>query len=100
MTTKCSRPLLQAASFASIQTVPDDPTDSDDAPKVKKSKATLHQVGSALETDVSIIEIDSDDQQVKRLKKINPTADIKAFFTEIPRVLGQNKVRMKCKPCA
>ena len=99
-TTKRSRPLLQAASFASIQTVPDDPTDSDDTPKAKKSKATSHQVGSALETDVSIIEIDGDDQQVERLNKINPTADIKAFFTEIPRVLGQNKVRMKCKPCA
>ena len=98
-TTKRSRSLLQAASFGSIQTVPDDPTDSDNAPKVKKSKATLQQVGLALETDVLIIKIDGDDQQVKRLSKINPTADIKAFFTEIPHVLGQNKVHMKCKPC-
>ena len=98
-TTKHSCPLLQAASFSSIQTVLDDPTDSDDTPKVKKSKATSQQVRSALETDVSIIKIVGNDQQVKWLNKINPTADIKAFFTEIPCMLGQNKVHMKCKPC-
>ena len=100
-TTKRPRALLQAASFGSIQTVPDDSTDSDNTPKVKKSKATPHQVGSTLQADVSIIEIDDgDDQQVERLNKINPTADIKAFFTEVPRVEGQSKGRMKCNLCA
>jgi hypothetical protein len=95
------RPLLPANS---IQTIPDDNIDSDgadDAPKVKKAKATPHQVGSMLQTEASIIEInDGDDQQNERLNKIDPSADIKAFFTAVPHVPGQNKGRMKCNLCA
>ena len=71
MTTKCPRALLQAASFGSIQTVPDDSTNSDNTPEVKKSKATPHQVGSTLQADVLIIEIDDgNDQQVLQMSKL------------------------------
>ena len=97
-----ARPLVQATSLSSIQTVPDAYTDSDDAPKLKKAKAMPPQVGSVLEAEVSIIETDDhdDDQQVEQLNKMSPTADVKAFFTEVPRVPGQNKGRMKCNLCA
>ena len=101
-TTKRPRahPLMQATSFSSIQTIPDDHVDSDKAPKAKKSKVTSHQVGPTLQSDVSIIEInDSNDQQVKPLNKISPTADVKAFFTEVSHVPGQNKGCMKCNLC-
>jgi hypothetical protein len=81
-------------------TIPDDDPD-DGAPKAKKAKTTAPDAGSGLHTDVSIISIDDgDDLQSERLNKIDATADIKVFFTAVPRVPGQNKGRMKCNMCA
>ena len=75
--------------------------DSDDTPKPKKAKAAPHQAGLILQAEVSIIEIDDDDdQQAERLNKMSPTADVKAFFTEVPGVPGQSKGCMKCNLCA
>ncbi|KAF8264313.1 hypothetical protein EI94DRAFT_1806013 [Lactarius quietus] len=82
---------------ASIQTIPDDDTDSgvvDDTPHAKKVKMTPHQ---ALQGDASVIIIeDGDNQKDKPLNKINPSVDVKAFFTEVPRLPGQNKGHMQC----
>ena len=102
-TNKCphARSLLQATSISFIRTVPEVYSDSDNTPKLKKAKATPHQAGSILPAKVSIIKIDDDDnnQQVERLKKMSPTADVKAFFTEVLPVPGQNKGHMKCNLC-
>ncbi|KAH9162653.1 hypothetical protein EDB89DRAFT_1913142 [Lactarius sanguifluus] len=71
-----------------------------DVPKAKKLKKTPGQLTTGLQTDVSIIEIDDvDDLQNERLNRTDPTADIKAFFTAVPHVLGQNKERMRCNLC-
>lgn len=92
------RPLSQAASVESLA----DDTDTDNAPKAKKTKATPCQVGSALQSDVSIIEIDDDDQKSEPLNKVKPAADIMAFFTvesEETDSKGEVKAFMKCKLC-
>jgi hypothetical protein len=98
-----ARPLVQAISIASIQTLPDtDPgdPDSDEGPKAKKAKATPHSK-SALQPDLSIIEIDDgDDQQNERLNKVSKTADIRAFFMVVTLKPGQKKGYMKCTTCA
>ncbi len=71
--------------------------------KVKKLKMTpgQHATGaSGLQTNISIISIDDvDDLQTEWLNKTNPTADIKEFFSVMPCVPGQDKVRMQCKLC-
>jgi hypothetical protein len=94
---------VQAISITSIQTLPDtDPSDpdSDKGPKAKKAKATPHSK-SALQPDLSIIEIDDgDDQQNERLNKVSKTADIRAFFTVVTPKPGQKKGYMKCTTCA
>ena len=72
----------------------------DTAPQAKKSKTSLTPV-SREETLTSIIDIgDIEDPQDERVNKSDPTADIKAFFTAVPRVSGQPKGRMKCNLCA
>ncbi|KAH9027109.1 hypothetical protein EDB85DRAFT_1976911 [Lactarius pseudohatsudake] len=87
----------QLSSHGTLDT-DDDAAAAEDVPKAKKLKRTP---GQGLQTDVSIIEIDDvDDLQNERLNKTDPTADIKAFFTAVPRIPGQNKVRMQCGPCA
>ena len=60
------------------------------------------QVGLVLQAEVSIIEIDDNNnhQQIEQLDKMSPTADVKAFFMEVPHMPGQNKGRMKCNLCA
>jgi hypothetical protein len=74
-----------------------DATDAEDAPKAKKPKTTP---GQGLQTDVSVIEIDDvDDPQSEQLNKTEPTADIKEFFTTLPRAPGQDKRRVQCKLC-
>ena len=77
----------------------------DDAPKSKKPKATAATAATpgqtaTLQHETLIIEIDDlDDPLTERLNKSSPTADIKTFFTPLPLVLGQNKMRMQCKLC-
>ena len=72
----------------------------DNTPKSKKTKVTPNQPATRLQHETSIIEIDNlDDPLTERLNKTNPTADIKMFFTPVPRVLGQDKGRMQCKLC-
>lgn len=80
------------------------PTTSDDAPptapKTKKPKTSLTS-GNQEDSQVSIIDIDNvEDPQDERLNKSDPTADIKYFFTLVPRLPGQSKGRMKCNLCA
>ena len=73
-----------------------------DSHKSKKSKATSTPGQSAArpQYNLSIISIDdTDDPQSERLNKTDATADIKEFFTPMPRVPGQDKVRMLCKLC-
>ena len=49
---------------------------------------------------MSIIDIDDiDDPQDERLNRSDPTADIKFFFSPVPRLQGQSKRRMKCNLC-
>ena len=68
-------------------------------PQAKKSKTSLTPV-SQEDTLTSIIDIDDiEDPQDERLNKSNPTADIKYFFTAVPRVPGQPKGRMRCNLC-
>ena len=83
------------------------PTTSDNAPEAvptaKKTKTSppSEQAPSHVLADSSIIEIDDiDDPRDERLNKNDPTADIKYFFSLVPRIPGQNKRRMKCKVCA
>ena len=82
------------------------PTTSDNAPEAvptaKKTKTSppSEQAPSHVLADSSIIEIDDiDDPRDERLNKNDPTADIKYFFSLIPRIPGQNKRRMKCNVC-
>lgn len=78
------------------------PTSSDvpdGAPKTKKPKASLAS-GDQDTSQISIIDIDdTEDPQDERLNKSDPTADIKYFFTAVPRVPGQAKRRMRCILC-
>ena len=83
------------------------PTTSDNAPEAvptaKKTKTSppSEQAPSHVLADSSIIEIDDiDDPRDERLNKNDPTADIKYFFSLVPRIPGQNKRRMKCNVCA
>ncbi|KAH9019409.1 hypothetical protein EDB84DRAFT_1566079 [Lactarius hengduanensis] len=75
----------------------------DNTPKSKKTKtspASGVQEPSHILPDVSIIEIDDiDNPQDERLNKSDPSADIKFFFTTVPRLPGQAKRRMKCNLC-
>ena len=83
------------------------PTTSDDPPvnapmskRMKTSPLSGQDDGRVL-ADRSIIEIDDiDDPRDERLNKLNPTADIKHFFSIVPRAPGQSKRRMKCNLCA
>ncbi|KAF8258253.1 hypothetical protein EI94DRAFT_1708159 [Lactarius quietus] len=68
----------------------------DTAPQAKKSKTSLTPVGRE-DTLTSIIDIDDiEDPRDEKLNKSDPTADIKYFFTAVPRVPGQPKGRMRC----
>ena len=76
--------------------------DSQDlAPKLKKLKPTLAQAAVPVsQNKLSIIEIgDNDDLKSEWLNKCSPTADIKEFFIPLPCEPGQEKGRMRCKPC-
>jgi hypothetical protein len=73
----------------------------EDAPKAKKPKTTPGQPARGLQTDVLIISIDDvEDLQSERLNKSDPTADVKEFFTAMPRAPGQDKGRTLCKLCS
>ena len=86
------------------------PTTSDgdaiEAPVSKKAKTSpssgqdlSHAPGPP--ADGSIIDInDIDDPGSEQLNKSSPTADIKYFFSVVPRVDGQTKRQMKCNLCA
>ena len=83
------------------------PTTSDNAPEAaptaKKTKTLppSEQAPLLVLTDSSIIDIDDiDDPRDEWLNKNDPTADIKYFFSPVPRIPGQNKRRMKCNVCA
>lgn len=52
-----------------------------------------------LHRDVQAMDIDSVDLCEESLNKIDPTADIKAFFKAVPRMPGQPKPRMSCTLC-
>jgi hypothetical protein len=84
-----------------VLTIDEDTTDQDDTPKTKKAKKSQAQpAGTALQSKVSIIDIDDiDDTKPERLNKSKPTADIKEFFVAMPRLPGQDKVRMLCTLC-
>jgi hypothetical protein len=83
----------------SIETLPDDDANPDITPKAKKAKKTSPQAG-LLQANVSIIEIDGDDdQKTDQLNKISATADITAFFDPVTPVPSQTKGHMKCKLC-
>ncbi|KAH8986091.1 hypothetical protein EDB92DRAFT_1818405 [Lactarius akahatsu] len=83
-------------------------TTSDDAsevalvpPKFKKPKTLpSDQEAEVHTTDFSIINIDDiEDPENKRLNKSHPSADIKYFFTALPRIPGQAKQHKKCNLC-
>ena len=58
------------------------------------------QLATWLQHNTSIIEInDTNDPQTEQLKKTDALADIKEFFTPMPRVPGQEKARILCKLC-
>ncbi|KAH9013230.1 hypothetical protein EDB85DRAFT_2158375 [Lactarius pseudohatsudake] len=89
----------QLSSHSTLDMV-DDAGVAVDVPKAKKLKKTPRQLTTGLQADVSIIEIDDvDNLQNERLNRTDPTADIKAFFTAVPCVPGQNKERMWCNLC-
>ena len=70
--------------------------------KAKKLKTTLAPGQSAMrpQNDLLIIEInDTDDLRTEQLNKTDASADIKEFFSPVPHVPGQEKVRMLCKLC-
>ena len=71
------------------------------APKLKKLKPTQAQaVVPVSQNKLSIIEIDdNDDLKSEWLNKSSSTANIKEFFIPLPREPGQEKGRMRCKPC-
>jgi hypothetical protein len=79
------------------------PTTSDGAPDtVPQSKKPKNVLTSGNREDAltSIIDIDNiDDPQDEWLNKSDATADLKYFFTVVPRVAGQAKVGMKCNLC-
>ena len=73
-------------------------SDINPAPKAKKSKTLL--TSGDLEGPMSIIDInDIDDPQDEQLNRSNPTANIKFFFSPVPRLQGQSKRCMKCNLC-
>ena len=84
-----------------VLTIDEDTTDQDNAPKLKKAKKSQAQPAvTALQSEVSIIDIhDIHDTNTDRLNKSKPTADIKEFFVAMPRLPGQDKVRMLCTLC-
>ena len=74
----------------------------EDSRKSKKPKMTPApgQLAMRLQHNTSIIEInDTNDPQTEQLKKTDASADIKEFFTPMPRVPGQEKAHMLCKLC-
>ena len=71
----------------------------DAAPSAKKAKPTTKSAAGP-PSDVSIISIDDvDNPQDEPLNKSDPTADIRNFFSDVPRAPGQDKDRMQCKLC-
>ncbi len=55
----------------------------------------------SLHSDVQIVDINNvDDPHDEPLNKLDPTADIKAFFTSLPHVSGHSKQHVSCNMCA
>jgi hypothetical protein len=101
--TSCKRPRV---SHAGIDTSPSSPSlidDHDDtliSKKAKKNGPPTDLDASGMHSDVQIMDIsDVDDPRDESLNKMDPTADIKAFFTALPRVPGQPKPCMSCNLC-
>ncbi|KAH8979532.1 hypothetical protein EDB86DRAFT_2835865 [Lactarius hatsudake] len=70
-------------------------------PKLKRPKTSPIDREPEVHTDFSIIDIDDiEDPEDERLNKLHPSADIKYFFTVLPRLPGQAKQRKKCNLCA
>jgi hypothetical protein len=84
-------------SVTSTTTASSDAPDLDDTPKQKKPKTLGVQ---DVHSKTLIIDIDDiEDPQTEPLNKTDPTADIKYFFSPVPRISGQPKC-MKCDLCA
>jgi hypothetical protein len=82
-------------SVTSTTTASSDAPDLDDTPKQKKPKTSgVQDVHS--ETLINIDDIE--DPQTEPLNKTDPTANIKYFFSPVPRISGQPKC-MKCDLC-
>jgi hypothetical protein len=69
-------------------------------PKKVKRTTTMPSGDPEGPPDGSVIDVDDiDDPEDERLNRSDPTADIKHFFTAIPRIPGQSKGRMRCELC-
>jgi hypothetical protein len=78
------------------------PTTSDDAPDVapKTKKPKNSQALGDVHADISVIDIDDiENPQDEPLNRSNASADIKQFFTVVPRLPGQVKGCMRCNLC-
>ncbi|KAH9009351.1 hypothetical protein EDB84DRAFT_1571258 [Lactarius hengduanensis] len=100
--TSCKRP-----HDVAVNKPPSVPTLNDDRDGVLNSKKAKTQArpdtdtDTGMHSDVEVMDIDDvDDPRDETLNKTDPTADIKAFFTALPRVPGQAKQRMSCNLCA
>jgi len=97
--------LEKSNSLSSVVSISTTVLESSDAPPptvfASKSKKPKHsQAASDIQHEPTIIDInDIEDPQEECLNKSYPTADIKYFFTPIPRLSGQAKCHMRCNLC-
>ncbi|KAH8983923.1 hypothetical protein EDB92DRAFT_2036906, partial [Lactarius akahatsu] len=85
----------------SVLTLNDDCDGVLNSKKAKTQARPDTDTDTGMHSDVEVMDIDDvDDPHDETLNKTDPTADIKAFFTALPRVAGQAKQRMSCNLCA
>ncbi|KAH8982261.1 hypothetical protein EDB92DRAFT_1894562 [Lactarius akahatsu] len=100
--TSCKRPHDVAVNKPpSVLTLNDDCDGVLNSKKAKTQARPDTDTDTGMHSDVEVMDIDDvDDPHDETLNKTDPTADIKAFFTALPRVPGQAKQRMSCNLCA
>ena len=97
--TSCKRPQASQDGTSSAPTLIDGHNgNSLISKKAKKNRPTTTDLDtSEMDSEVQIMDIDDvHDPREEPLSKTDPTADIRAFLTALPRVPGEPKPHMSC----
>jgi len=87
------------SSDPSLDNYTDSPDDNVNHKKTKKSHDSSSD-NVDIHSNVKIMDIDDIEDPQESLNKSNPMADLKNFFSNMPRLLDQTKQCVRCNLCA